>query len=115
MIKFLKRFRFYELLLFILSGFLGISLLRGYSSEFNLKKIEAQVEQRYPKINHISVTTLEQWLNSSNPPILLDVREPEEYAISHLKGAYLVPPNTPMDQVIALLKNYPSQKVVVYC
>jgi len=44
--------------------------------------------------------------------LLLDIREPEEYAVSHLPGAINVPPDTPLED---LPRDFLSQPVVVYC
>ncbi len=44
--------------------------------------------------------------------LLLDIREPKEYAVSHLPGAINVPPDTPLED---LPGSYLSQPVVVYC
>jgi rhodanese-related sulfurtransferase len=33
-------------------------------------------------------------LKSSRPPVLLDVREPQEFALCHIEGSELVPMNT---------------------
>ncbi|HWO99393.1 MAG TPA: rhodanese-like domain-containing protein [Methylococcus sp.] len=40
----------------------------------------------------ISPTELKQWLSTSDaPPLLLDVREPEEFAFCHLEGSLHIP------------------------
>ena len=39
----------------------------------------------------ISVDQLKQQLASQNPPLLLDVREPWEYATAHIEGSVLMP------------------------
>lgn len=47
-------------------------------------------------MKHITVQELDQWLkdNSAQQPLLLDVREPNEYAICHLEQAELMPMRT---------------------
>ncbi len=53
-------------------------------------------------------------LHSPNPPKLLDVREPEEYALVHLDGARLIP----LGELLlrhAELADWKDQEIVVYC
>ncbi|GAB3231396.1 molybdopterin-synthase adenylyltransferase MoeB [Hymenobacter seoulensis] len=63
-------------------------------------------------IRSISVTELHTLLESGQPPFLLDVREPHEFAASHLPGATLLPLGSLEKGVPALPKQHP---VVVYC
>jgi sulfur-carrier protein adenylyltransferase/sulfurtransferase len=62
----------------------------------------------------ITATELATWLKSEKPPRLLDVREPEEFAIVSLPGAVLVPLGQVPDQVEEL-ENWREEPVVVYC
>ena len=66
-----------------------------------LEQWQARVAREYPDVTRISTHELADWLqNSSKPrPLLLDVRTPEEYAVSHLPGAKLLPPGTSMRQL----------------
>lgn len=47
-------------------------------------------------MKHITAPELAAWLaeTAQNPPLLLDVREPSEYAICHIPGAQLMPMQT---------------------
>ena len=63
-------------------------------------------------INSISATELHLQMDSSSPPFLLDVREPEEYAQGHLPGATLLPLSSLTKGAAAIPKHHP---VVVYC
>ena len=94
------------------------SLLISCSSpQSGLLVIATKIEQDYPHVSHISTATLTQWLQESKPPILLDVRSPEEFATSHLQGADNVIPDTPIPVVVAtVLKDVnKQQRIVVYC
>ena len=94
------------------------SLLISCSSpQFRLSVIATKIEQDYPQVSHISTATLTQWLKQSNPPLLLDVRSPEEFASSHLQGADNVIPDTPISVVVeTVLKDVnKQQRIVVYC
>jgi rhodanese-related sulfurtransferase len=92
-------------------------LISCSSSPFTLSVITTKIERDYPRVRHISTTTLAQWLKQPNPPILLDVREAEEFAVSHLQGADNVIPDTPIPVVVeTILKDVKKkQQIVVYC
>lgn len=57
--------------------------------------IKDQVRSRFPDAPRISTDELADRLRSENPPVLLDVRRPDEYAVSHLPGAVRVDPDAP--------------------
>ena len=65
-------------------------------------------------VEQISVTQLKAWLDdmASDKPVLLDVREPQEFAHCHIEGAQLMPMNTVPAQVQALDADRPT---VVIC
>lgn len=82
-----------------------------------LAAFEASLAEDYPDLRQLSP---EQLLASDKPPLLLDVRKPEEFAISHLAGAIQVDPDASSAEVRRLIgtrmtaqsKNVP---VVFYC
>jgi rhodanese-related sulfurtransferase len=79
---------------------------------FLLKK---SLRTKFTKIEWISTRELSDWLaNKSRPaPVLLDVRTPEEWNVSHLPGARRVDPSASADRVAAgLPKDTP---IVTYC
>jgi rhodanese-related sulfurtransferase len=62
----------------------------------------------------ISQSELSAALRSEHPPLVLDVRTPEEFASGHVPGAR----NVPIDELAAHtgeLSAYQAQPVVVYC
>ncbi len=70
----------------------------------------------------ITVDQLKQRLASEQPPLLLDVREPWEYATAHIEGAKLLPMNEvpgkaftelDEDQPIAVLCHHGSRSLSV--
>jgi adenylyltransferase/sulfurtransferase len=63
-------------------------------------------------VNAISAVDLQQQLESGYAPFLLDVREPEEYAVKHLPGATLLPLGSLAKGVGSIPRHHP---VVVYC
>ena len=74
------------------------------------------IRTKFPTVTHISTDTLQSWLDKSPPRknlLLFDVREPEEYAVSHLQDAQPAPSK---DEVLKALQGAPSdQRIVLYC
>ena len=82
------------------------------SWSLTLKTIRA----KFPTVAHISTDTLQSWLDESPQRenlLLFDVREPEEYAVSHLQDARPAPSK---DEVLKELQGVPAdQRIVLYC
>ncbi|MFT4520065.1 MAG: rhodanese-related sulfurtransferase [Halioglobus sp.] len=85
------------------------------SPENELSAMTQEVSQEFEDVSHISTSDLAIWLAAPNreAPILLDVREPLEYAVSHLPGAIRVAPDSTAEQIIAMID--PSRPIVLYC
>jgi len=64
-----------------------------------------------PAMNEISPQDLSEKLKSASPPHLLDVRRPEEFALTHLEGAQLIP----LQELANRLDEIPAGDLVVYC
>ncbi|MGB0582215.1 MAG: rhodanese-like domain-containing protein [Limisphaerales bacterium] len=62
----------------------------------------------------ISASELAERLKSNEPPRLLDVRQPEEFAIAALPEAKLIPLGQ-IPERAAELDDWKSEDVVVYC
>lgn len=80
-----------------------------------LDKMILTVRHRFPGVQQISTTNLAAWLaDSARPqPQLLDVRQPAEYAVSHLAGAIRISPDSNVAEALARIN--PHRTVVVYC
>ena len=91
----------------------AVALLGMRSIEwFLLKK---SLQHRFPNVEWISTEALANWLVDKNrrSPVLLDVRTPEEWEISHLPGARRVDPKSDVENAAAgLSKDTP---IVTYC
>jgi len=72
------------------------------------KVVKFFIRVRFPHVPPISTTDLAMWLekNDVEKPLLLDARTPQEYAVSHLENAKLLPAN---------LGELDSVPMVVYC
>lgn len=62
----------------------------------------------------IAPKALAQKLRSAQPPRLLDVRQPDEFALVSLPGAVLIPLNE-LPQRVDEIADWKDQEVVVYC
>lgn len=81
----------------------------------DLASVVAVIRHRFRGVPQTSPDELAAWLadRSRARPQLLDVREPDEYAVSHLPGAIRVAPDAPARDVLARID--PSRPVVAYC
>lgn len=71
---------------------------------------EVKPEQKHPNV--ISNQELEAKL--SEGPVVLDVREPMEYAFGHIRGAQLIPFGQ-LEEQLEALKGYADKEVLVIC
>ncbi len=65
-----------------------------------------------PGLPHLSAEELAALLRSPEPPLLVDVRQPGEWAIGHLPGALLIPRGELAERVGELSH---AREIVVYC
>lgn len=83
--------------------------------EVRLDKITREIAAEFPQVPTLTPAELAAWLDDSDreAPILLDVREPNEFAVSHLPGARRADPDTDVKKLLASLT--PKRPVVLYC
>ena len=77
--------------------------------------VERMIESDYPGIPRITTDSLARRLDDSTsaPPVLLDARTADEYAVSHLPGALRVDPSAPVYPELDSLSS--DRPIVVYC
>ena len=76
--------------------------------------LKPQIREEFPAVEHIAIADLEQRLGNSaaGEMLLVDVRRPEEFAVSHLRGAVnLEDP----DAIMALAEQQGTDQIVLYC
>jgi rhodanese-related sulfurtransferase len=80
-----------------------------------LAAVKRLVRARFADVTHLTPSQLAAWLADPQrtPPLLLDVRTAEEYAVSHLPGAQRVDPECTAEEVIATLSS--DRAWVMYC
>jgi rhodanese-related sulfurtransferase len=77
-----------------------------------LHEIKQTVRTKFPSVQQLSTNDLDAWLKDTKrpQPLILDARTPEEFSVSHLRGARNA------EQIEAALKDYPKdQPIVAYC
>jgi rhodanese-related sulfurtransferase len=77
------------------------------------ESVDKEIETKFPQVKFISTAELLS-MQTSRPPDgaqVFDVREPVEYAVSHLKGAQ----NEAKASSIAAIVSDKSTPIVVYC
>lgn len=97
--------------LVLMFPFFWISLGRGKPED--LPRVAREIEERFPSVEHVDPAELEGELAGTDPPLLLDVRSSEEFAVSHLPGAVRAETE---EQALAALEDVPrDREIVVYC
>jgi len=77
------------------------------------------IRAKFPGVVQLSTDALQAWLDrpeestQAKRPLLLDVREKEEYEVSHLEGALLA--TSEKEALLALEGVPPDRPVVLYC
>ena len=103
---------YYLLFLAIIFLVLIISACSRYN-ELNWNQVKLEIKSAYPSVPHITIDELYRRFSTMENILLIDAREPEEYAISHLKDAKQYSQKL---EVATLIKSDGSRAlVVVYC
>ena len=97
---------------FLLTG----KVLPGFEPETRgMEGIKKLVRGRFSEVRQLGTAELADWLADANrpQPQLLDVREPDEFAVSHLPGAQRIDPDArgPVLEDLAAT----NQPLVLYC
>ena len=73
--------------------------------------IKQRIHRQFPQVQNVSTAKLASWLVSElPPPVLIDVRQDEEYAVSHLPNA------RHLTTVEAIQQDIPTDAtIVLYC
>ncbi|MGF1457835.1 MAG: rhodanese-like domain-containing protein [Leptolyngbyaceae cyanobacterium] len=85
-----------------------------YEQSLSWDALKSEIRREFPTVEHISVAELEQRLidTTSDQMLIVDVRRPEEFAVSHLQNAVnLEDPAA----IVALAEQTQADQIVVYC
>ena len=76
-------------------------------------QVTSLIDSEFPGVPTLTTAELQSALSADRPVLLLDVRAPEEFAISHLQGAQRA--DTVETTVALLATAEPGALVVAYC
>ncbi len=85
---------------FLLTGFFGL--------EPTWDSINATIDRQYPRVGNITIDELKAALDQGRSPVLIDVRENDEFAVSHLPNAINV-------KKVSEITNAKDAPMVIYC
>ena len=94
---------------------MAITTKIGWGQNLVWPEVLEDIRARYPEVQQLSTDSLASWLDAGDKkqPILLDIREENEYAVSHLAGARHLPPDA---TDFSLLDGVPRDTpLVLYC
>ena len=98
---------------FFASGIFIIGCDKNSSKEW--ERVTNKIRSKYPSVSQLSTEELDRLLleKESAKPIILDTRDPEEYAVSHLSGAYLA---TTEEEALRIIAEAGKNSLIVcYC
>ena len=81
------------------------------SAAQDLGPIKREIREEFPDVRRVSTAELASW--QAEPPVLLDVRETDEYEVSHLRNARRA--LTEAEAMDALRGVPKDDRIVVYC
>jgi rhodanese-related sulfurtransferase len=83
--------------------------------EAELESMICEVSNKFQEVPQLPTSELAAWLVDADrkPPLLLDVREPEEFMVSHLAGAIQISPDAAPQQVLEQINS--TGPIVLYC
>jgi rhodanese-related sulfurtransferase len=99
----------------VVAGSMVISAACAPPPELDWDAAKDLIRGEYPNVDQVSTADLVELLSSTDGKdlILLDVRSPDEYAVSHLRGAQLTPSERSALNVLRGAEK--DRLIVVYC
>ncbi|NEO82665.1 MAG: rhodanese-like domain-containing protein [Spirulina sp. SIO3F2] len=94
---------------------LAVLLLSGCKTQ-NLAwdTLKSQIREEFPAVEHMAIAEFDQHRQATSPTkiLIVDVREPEEFAVSHLQNAVNL--KNP-DEILRLAQQQQVEQIVLYC
>jgi rhodanese-related sulfurtransferase len=99
----------------LMTGLIVAAVALLFTRSINWFLLKKTLEHRFPEVAWISTQELANWLADKGKPapLLLDVRTPEEWNVSHLPGARHAVPKSPIESVTAGISK--ETPIVTYC
>ncbi len=97
-------------------GLSGPGCAQSDRGSLSWQSVRSLIARDFPGVPSITTDSLARRLALPAPPLLLDAREPAEFAVSHLPGARRVGPDVGAEALRQTLAGVPrGQPIVVYC
>ncbi|MFB6248412.1 MAG: rhodanese-like domain-containing protein [Salinibacter sp.] len=90
-----------------------LALPAGCTDAQTWRAVDRMIQSSFPKVPTLTTDSLAERLADSSRTVLLDARAPEEYAVSHLRGARRVDPAATQFPMLDTLPR--DTPIVVYC
>jgi rhodanese-related sulfurtransferase len=92
----------------------ALAACAGQATDPTWAGLETRIAKTFPDVPSIDTATLSELMQDPlQPVVLIDVREADEFAVSHLEGAMRA---TSLDHAAALVADAPEgATIVVYC
>ena len=88
----------------------------GFSENFTLQSVHENILQSYPEVRHLTAGALEKALKDPDRYVIFDVREEDEFAVSHIAGSIRVKPSIWTSSFIKKFAEKTKGKhVIFYC
>ena len=89
----------------------SLSVFGCERNELSWQKINNEITNKFSDVEHINLDQFIRASENDTEPLIIDVREPEEFAVSHIPGAI----NLTDTEEIAELAKTSQRDVIVYC
>ena len=88
--------------------------LYAHNRPADLNALHQGIISDYSQVSHISAEAFDR--HNTDDIILLDIREADEFAISHIAGARRIDPEISTENLLTLLpKDLTDKTIIVYC
>ena len=95
-------------------GVLAASALYAHNRPADLNALHQGIISDYSQVSHISAEAFDR--QNTDDIILLDIREADEFAISHIAGARRIDPEMSTENLLTQLpKDLTDKTIIVYC
>lgn len=99
----------------IISIFAALLFSGCSPSADRLDNIDRELQNSFPNIGHVTPAQLSQWTSAGKEVLLIDVREEDEFAVSHLEQSIRIDPQASASEVAAIIGDATGKDVIFYC
>jgi rhodanese-related sulfurtransferase len=98
-----------------------VTIIAGLSHAANaqvspLQVIDQELRANFPNVASVDAADLQMLMADPQRPIILDVREAKEFAVSHIQDAVRIDPDAELDDVLQTIgPDLKGRAIIVYC